>query len=167
MSSVAAPRQKELSDKFFADLSKFAEELGPLVDAALQKAVFDIFEAVIIGSSQVPSVPKGTPVDTGFARASWWVSINSYGSPTQPSQNPDRTRTVRYGTNTDPGADLFPKLSVFTAGDRVYLLTNTEYMLALEFGHSQQAPVGMVREVVAAGPAIVEHSAKVFLSTRR
>ena len=47
-------------------------------------------------------------------------------------------------------------------GDRIGVVNNVEYIRALEYGHSQQAPQGMVRVTVAQWPAIVrEVAAKV------
>jgi hypothetical protein len=44
-------------------------------------------------------------------------------------------------------------LQPFTTKDKVFLANNAEYILALEYGHSQgQAPQGMVRITLAEAP---------------
>lgn len=86
-------------------------------------------------------VVKGTPVDTNFARASWWSMIN--GSPaTHPNQ-----------PNADaPGPAMPPPMPSTLRqhiGGTFAVVNNAVYIEALEYGHSKQAPHGMARIAAA------------------
>ena len=90
-------------------------------------------------------VIERTPVDTGFARANWFPVVNG--------------RQAAGGTGAVVASVSFSGVQV---GDRIGVVNNVEYIRALEYGHSQQAPQGMVRVTVAQWPAIVrEVAAKV------
>ena len=86
-----------------------------------------------------------TPVDTGFARASWSVSINE-----EPLAKPDVKRPEKWAS-LPPGAAKAEAVATITVpllgtqlGDRVFLYNPVVYIIPLEHGHSQQAPLGMV-----------------------
>ena len=49
-----------------------------------------------------------------------------------------------------------PDLSAVDAAQVVWLLNNVEYIQALEEGHSQQAPAGMLRVSLAAAELEIE-----------
>ncbi len=77
-----------------------------------------------------------TPVDTGFARAQWFPVINGRQT----------AETVTLATFTFDGMKL---------GDTIGIANNASYILKLEYGHSGQAPQGMVRPVAAEWDQIV------------
>jgi len=78
-----------------------------------------------VGCSRMfADIVKRTPVDTGFARAAWWQSVGSVGSGNAPPVG-------------------------FTTADSVFFANNAQYIERLEYGHSQQAPQGMVRITLA------------------
>lgn len=109
------------------------------LDDVVRGAASVVGENVMVGGEYAP----GTPVDTGFARASWWASINSEGGGPADAQEggdvPDAAASVA-------GA---------RAGDVVYWLNNAEYIPELEDGWSPQAPSGMVKLVVMAWQTLV------------
>lgn len=75
-----------------------------------------------------------TPVDTGRARSNWHVSI---GEPDlEQSEAASAEATVSAGTGVIAGANPF---------GIIYISNGLPYIKALEFGHSKQAPAGMVR----------------------
>jgi hypothetical protein len=80
-----------------------------------------------------------TPVDTGFARANWFPTLNGQ---------------IAAGG----GGAVVASVSYSSAkiGDRLGLVNNTEYIKALEYGSSQQAPQGMVRVTARQWPQIVQ-----------
>ncbi|MNT90915.1 hypothetical protein D3C72_2319290 [compost metagenome] len=49
-------------------------------------------------------------------------------------------------------------MSDFTVGQMAYLINNLPYAIPLEFGHSNQAPNGMVRVTIARFQQIVEQA---------
>ncbi len=83
-------------------------------------------------------VIRRTPVDTGRARAGWTAFLDAEGVP------------VHIGGNDADAIREGKKLSRFEtdfAGTEQYIEVDNGvvYIVELEFGHSQQAPRGMVR----------------------
>lgn len=87
---------------------------------------------------------EATPIDTGFARASWHQSV---GAPSQ--AEPDDVATA--GAVQAAGAALVAAYRV-ELGD-VHVQNNAEYIESLDQGHSQQAPTGFVRAAIERGVA--------------
>lgn len=114
----------------------FALELRQLIEkakaspaAVVRKATLDILTNVVDMS----------PVDTGRFKNNWNIA---YGAP-------DLTVTI----NTDPnGSEVKSRALAASAsynGQDVYITNNLPYAIPLEYGHSGQAPNGMVRVTVA------------------
>lgn len=119
-------RYKFVMASFTAQLSAAAREAERYTDAVWRKSVVDAFNKVIIS----------TPFDTGMAKSSWLTSAtysNAIGT-----------------TQISPAASQVPKL-----GGHWLLFSNLPYIQRLEDGSSAQAPEGMVKQVVAAWPAII------------
>lgn len=93
------------------------------------------------------NVISETPVDTGAAKGNWQASV---GQP-------------KTGILERSGADTAVSEAIANipdkAGDVVYLTNNLSYIKKLEYGHSKQAPQGMVRVNAAQWPRIVEQEA--------
>ena len=130
------------------------------VDTALKdaEAIYSLgvdmmFNSIIVGKNAPHTVVDhaGTPVDTGFARASWWKNINQVGT------HPDPPVPVEKGQKVvSSGRGQMP-LGKLKLTDKAYLANNAKYILALEYGHSQgQAPQGMVRITLAEAPKFWE-----------
>jgi len=81
-------------------------------------------------------VREKTPVDTGYARNQWQVGINVMP-----------TGTV--AVSSDPVEQGIALLSQVQLGDTVFIINWTEYINALEDGHSRQAPICMVAVTLA------------------
>lgn len=116
----------------------FKKSMGAFIDK-LGKRASDVSigmaslmaENIIVGGKFSP----GTPVDTGNARGSWYPALN--GEPASSASG------VRGGVvASDLAAIAFRNGK---AGDTFELWTNVVYMPPLEYGHSKQAPRGMVR----------------------
>jgi hypothetical protein len=82
----------------------------------------------------------------GRFRANWHLSIDVVENVTFDEVDPSGDETV---------AALISAVSDFTAGQTAYLLNNLPYAIPLEYGHSTQAPGGMVRITVARFQQIV------------
>lgn len=91
--------------------------------------------ALMSATDAYTEVKSLTPIDTGFARSSWWMSLGETGSPGQ-------------------------VVTSATLGDVIRVANGAEYIVPLEYGHSAQAPNGMVRVTLARWPAIVDNNAK-------
>ena len=85
----------------------------------------------------------------GRFRANWHLSIGVVENVTFDEVDPSGTETI---------AALVAAISDFTAGQMVYLINNLPYAIPLEFGHSKQAPSGMVRVTVARFQQIVQEA---------
>lgn len=136
---------------FNASLDRFIAKLGPYLDEVVVNVGFELAENIIAGGEFAP----GTPIDTGFARGSWYVGIGAEGTPHQPAL-PEGER-ARYDSAL---AGALARLAQAHAGTEIFILSNTAYMKALEYGHSDQAPLGMIRLTLYAGQEIVDKVAR-------
>lgn len=87
-------------------------------------------------------VIKKTPVDTGFARGSWFATLD--GSKAGPKSG---------------AATIGSILSQAKAGQLIFIGNNAEYIGALENGHSRQAPQGMVSTTIRDSDRIMRETA--------
>jgi hypothetical protein len=143
----------------------FTIDFDKAVDVAMKdaEAIYSlgcdmIFNSIIVGKDAPDTVVShsGTPVDTGFARASWWKAIGGVGS--HPNQ-PTKGETV--------SAPLHP-LGKLKLTQKAYLANNAPYILALEYGHSSQArnPDGMIRITLEEAPRFWELAKKRLVTER-
>lgn len=118
---MAKYRECKNAFDFAADLEKIAKRF-------CTDSVRDV--AVATAVSLHSRITLKTPVDTGRARANWFVAE---GAP-------------RIATTESVTAQKPPSLK----GDSVIYITNSlPYIVPLEYGHSKQAPAGMVRLSIA------------------
>lgn len=87
-------------------------------------------------------VTAKSPVDTGRFRGNWNVAINAEDSTVDPDANMNSVA----GNDEQNGAIM--ATADFFGGDTVYISNGLPYAMPLEFGHSQQAPQGIVRTSV-------------------
>lgn len=85
----------------------------------------------------------------GRFRANWHLSIDVVENVTFEEVDPSGQETI---------AALVSAVSDFNAGQTAYLINNLPYAIPLEFGHSTQAPGGMVRITVARFQQIVQEA---------
>lgn len=123
---------------FKLSISRFVQGLEANTDTVARNMASIMAENIIVGGPFSP----GTPVDTGFARGSWYPALN--GQPIDSGPDADATGRAQraYGAGR--------------AGDTFELWTNTTYMPPLEYGHSKQAPRGMVRTTMRSAQAIAD-----------
>jgi len=88
----------------------------------LRKLYIKIYRNIILG----------TPVDTGRARANWFLTT---GTPSETVTDSDRTSLIK-------GLKPMPAIVL---DEKVYITNNLPYIQKLEYGHSKQAPDGWVR----------------------
>lgn len=98
----------------------------------LRKAFIEVIRRVV----------KRTPVDSGQARAGWMPAGEKYGvraSVLDAGENPDSEKQA----DGYAEGELNEKLK----GHQMYIeaVNNVPHIVALEYGHSEQAPQGMVR----------------------
>jgi len=132
---------------FELDLRRFGKLTADRASTVLRKTALDLLGSVVAG------IPKGvgTPVDTGRARGGWQVELNAFPSGTDTPLDKGGSATIDRGRETIAQAALT---------DAIYIGNNVEYIMPLEFGHSQQAPAGMLRVALRAFQGIIEVNAR-------
>lgn len=115
------------------------------LDRAAQRTRRDTEEMVRkIAERLFENIVRRTPVDTGWARANWVPSINEIDA-RSPGERPPDGETV---PEPNPGA-IAAVVQQGKIGDVFWLTNAVPYIRALEYGHSKQAPAGMVRVSIA------------------
>jgi len=120
--------------EFKADLESFANQLNIALPLVVQKVAIDLWT----------SITMRTPVDTGRARANWFLTQGA------PSTQLDEYKGAKTGEVAPPTP---PDVSTITGDEPVYIVNNLPYIEALENGHSKQAPAGMVALAIQAEEA--------------
>lgn len=97
------------------------------------------------------SVMMIAPVDKGLFKNSFFTEIN--GISTKTNDIEDKAGTARKAEARAASLRL-------KAGDSISFVSNSSYALPLEYGHSDQAPSGMVRVTAANWTNIVAEAVK-------
>lgn len=120
------------------------------VDAWVRKTQARM-EAVFRESTQrvVSLAQSRIPVDTGFARASIQASLSEMPQINSSKQG-EKGKT--YGDSTPAIALVISNAKI---GGAIYVGWTAAYVLALEYGHSKQAPSGFVRVSAQEWPRVV------------
>lgn len=125
---------------FELQIAKFVEKAGKNADEVVRKTAFEVFSQVIIIS----------PVDEGRFKGNWQVAIESIPSGVLDTVDKSGTATI---------AKAKAATLTMRAGQIIYMVNNLEYARPLEYGHSKQAPSGMVRITVENFNAIINRAA--------
>jgi hypothetical protein len=88
----------------------------------------------------------GTPVDTGWARANWFVGIGRPSTRDGNFLDPDSGDVAEANSAAETG--LGSVLAYTLAAGSVYITNNVPYILRLNDGYSQQAPAGFVQRAI-------------------
>jgi hypothetical protein len=110
---------------FAKQMEAFAKKTNNKIEDVVGSVCFQLSESIVLR----------TPVDTGRARMNWTPSINKMS--TEIIEGTDKT-----------GAKVLSTAKQETekaSGNIFYLVNNLHYIKPLEYGHSKQAPQGMVR----------------------
>lgn len=127
------------ASSFAVDVRAFTEKFKAKAETVVKKVLFDMSTSIV----------QMSPVDTGRFRANWQFAEGS-----APSGNPDGPQVARRRKGyqkTHEGADsTIARLHAGISGapllgTTLYLVNNLPYAIPLEYGHSDQAPGGMVR----------------------
>lgn len=121
---------------FASDLANFRRKTGLKADTVCRKVLLDLTTDIV----------RATPVDTGYARSNWQVSIGSPASGLVVTKDKSGGFAI---------TAALPAVQAFGAGKVAYLANNAPYIMALEYGSSKQAPSGMARIAVTKWQAIV------------
>lgn len=135
--------------RFTADVTRFEHRVRGRLDDFVRRIALVMAENVIVGGEFAP----GTPIDTGFARASWYLVLNA--------ETAQRVNTAIGSNPRGSLDDIALDIVRVRAGDLLIFANGAAYIRRLEFdGWSGQAPVGFVRITAAAGQNIVDRVAR-------
>ena len=98
---------------FTLDLSRFSEKAVKNAETVVKKIALDMHSRIV----------ERSPVDTGRFRANNNIAVDA---------NP--------GTTTESTGSPAVNVDGFKIGQTIFLFNNLEYAMALEMGHSKQAP---------------------------
>jgi hypothetical protein len=124
---------------FAIQLAEFAEQAKEAIDSTLREVVIEIGNSVI----------RMSPVDTGRFRGNWQFSIGAPAPGTLDVVDKDGSAAM---------ARIEGDSLLFKAGETAYIVNNLPYAIPLEYGHSDQAPGGMVRVTLARFQQIIEEA---------
>jgi len=113
----------DINRQFDIDIDKFAKQTGIAVGLLTKHVALKTFTGVV----------QRTPVDTGVARASWEIGVGVDPGPTMPDYDI---------------LSKAAKIKTAPAYTAIFISNYVPYIVALEDGHSQQAPSGMVEVTV-------------------
>lgn len=125
---------------FELDIQKFVNKAKGNITLVIRKIALDLFRRVIMKS----------PVDTGRFKGNWQVAIGSIPAGVLAIDDKSGTATISKMTAAVLG---------LKAGQVIYLVNNLEYARPLEYGHSKQAPAGVVRTTLQEFPQVVSKAA--------
>lgn len=138
---------------FSVQVEAFIQEAMEALDATAGEIIIEL------GNSLIRMSPVGNPDDWqrppppgyvgGRFRNNWQFSVHTPAIGIINSEDP---------TGAEASARLVNGVFEFQAGEVGYITNNLPYAIALEFGHSHQAPLGMVRVTVARFQQIVEEA---------
>ena len=137
--------------KFNDALKKFIKRTDISAEKVIRKIAFDLLAGIISGLPKADkfSIPDTGgitgrhPVDTGRARAAWYPSVVGLGGTFDFSSRVKNEKSQVEKGKKEGGFKNNLK-NVF--GEKyVELINGVPYILFLEYGHSAQAPAGMVR----------------------
>lgn len=126
---------------FALQIGEFAALAKDNAQQVVRKVAGDVLAKTVLRS----------PVDTGRFRANW---VTSYGNPSY--------RTTAEVDRSGQGAILRGQSTIrrTPAGETIYILNSLPYAIPLEYGHSKQAPAGMVRVTVTEFQAFVDNAVR-------
>ena len=92
---------------------------------------------------------EGTPVDTGLARGNWQTGVNAAKA------GPIDRLDPMGGAASE---EVSMEMNGVKLGDQVWFTNDLRYIASLEYGHSKQAPYGMVRLAVLKFQFVVDQA---------
>lgn len=109
--------------KFSVNVRKWAETAQLSAEQATRAATLEMFTGVV----------RKSPVDTGRFRANWQIDQRGFN---YEKFDPSGQEKI---------VEITEKVMASEVGGVISLINNLPYAERLEFGHSKQAPEGMVR----------------------
>jgi len=126
--------------------SNIQAQIDAVKDIIAQSVKDDVIAlALNIHGRLVDNPPEGTPVDTGWASANWWLSVgsipsNNDGVPSESASVASRQAQQSTGTTS--------VLSYTMDKGVIYITNHTAYISKLNSGSSKQSPAGFADNAV-------------------
>lgn len=116
--------------KFQGDIEKWIKQVKSGLDDVIREFVKAVHADLV----------KGSPVDTGRFRANWQITYNHIPMYALNEYDKSGSKTIASGIRTANALPLGRGCAVTT----IYFSNMLIYANALEYGHSQQAPAGVL-----------------------
>lgn len=123
--------------RFSIDVRRWAAKTGLSIEQTVRASTLEIFTRVV----------RKSPVDTGRFRGNWNIDQRGFVY-----EKYDKSGAAAI-------AEITEKVQSSEVGGIISLINNLPYAERLEFGHSKQAPEGMVRLTALEFGSIVEDEA--------
>lgn len=142
---------------FASDIKLFCEKTKLAQDLVLRKVTLDMSRALI----------NRSPVDTGRFRGNWMLGIGGVDASTVEIAGEGSSTASKSGLNlqdTDSASEerIVAKLGEIKFGGIIYITNSLPYAIPLEYGHSGQAPAGMVRLTVREYSQFIEAAVRKY-----
>lgn len=115
--------------QFHASIDAWIKAAGSGIEDAVEMMLMDVHRALVMGS----------PVDTGRFRANWQITFNAPAMHSLNEYDKSGKKTIAAGDAKISG--MFRRGGAVTS---VHFSNMLIYANALEYGHSKQAPAGVV-----------------------
>jgi len=116
-------------------MASFSAQMKAFENMTSEKAT-KVFKRTCLDLSS--RIIKGTPVDSGRARGSWFPQINTFSDKINPVDDLDKSGSKSIARVSSTTNEL-------KAGMTFTLSSNLPYIERLEYGYSKQSPAGMAR----------------------
>lgn len=126
-------------NSFALDVRAFVLKAQEAQDQVFREVVLEIARSIILMS----------PVDTGRFRGNWQTEVNRIPAGQLDVFDKEGGPTI---------AKVVNGTVALKVGDVAYIANNLPYAIELEYGHSTQAPAGMVRITVERFQSIVREA---------
>lgn len=136
-----ASRYAGLQGSFAQQLQRFADQTLDDMDEVFRRVVIEIGTTVI----------RLSPVDTGRFRGNWQFTVDQPAAASLNTFDKEGHETI---------ARLVADVQHLSFGQTAYLVNNLVYAVPLEYGHSSQAPTGMVRITLAIFQHLVDEAVR-------
>lgn len=141
MASHMTSRFGGLNGSFAEQLQQFRDQTLETMDEVFRRVMIEIGTTVI----------RLSPVDTGRFRGNWQFTVDAPASASLDNYDADGHETI---------AKLVADVQHLSYGQTAHLVNNLIYSIPLEYGHSGQAPAGMVRITLAGFQQMVEQAVR-------
>lgn len=123
---------------------EFDKDFINQVNERINKLVVNRADGILLTAHNILTLE--TPVDTGQARASWNVSLNTpnFSIPVRPAK--DSEGNIVGGRLTASSAK--PDAPMTKIGQKYFLVSAVQHMIPLNEGHSQQRAAGFIERGV-------------------